>query len=172
MQQEGLEIFFRTMLTFTGKGLLFAAGLAAMAAWGFAAAALTHATLRVDRPPRRRLRRLRRRHDRRPGPVGSARALRTCPARIATWTRLKTCRAEAEIYAYGVPPLANLLRRGSRGWVPANPVDFLRPSHLPKSWQKLIDRLRGRSLSIPEDQTVAVSAMIVRRQSVPRPKSG
>ena len=42
MQQEGVEIFFRTMLTFTGKGLLFAVGLAAMAAWGFTAAALTH----------------------------------------------------------------------------------------------------------------------------------
>jgi hypothetical protein len=40
-QQEGLEIFLRTMLTFTGKGLLFAAGLAMMAAWGFAAAGLT-----------------------------------------------------------------------------------------------------------------------------------
>jgi hypothetical protein len=42
MQQEGLEIFFRTMLTFTGKGLLFALGLAATAAWGFTAAALSH----------------------------------------------------------------------------------------------------------------------------------
>jgi hypothetical protein len=41
-QQEGLEVFFRTMLTFTGKGLLYAAGLAAMAAWGFTAATLTH----------------------------------------------------------------------------------------------------------------------------------
>lgn len=41
VQQEGLEIFLRTMLTFTGKGLLFAAGLAAMTAWGFTAAALT-----------------------------------------------------------------------------------------------------------------------------------
>ena len=41
VQQEGLEVFLRTMLTFTGKGLLFAAGLAAMCAWGFAAAALT-----------------------------------------------------------------------------------------------------------------------------------
>jgi hypothetical protein len=41
VQQEGLEVFLRTMLTFTGKGLLFAAGLAAMSAWGFAAAALT-----------------------------------------------------------------------------------------------------------------------------------
>lgn len=41
MQQEGLEIFLRTMLTFTGKGLLFAVGLAAMAGWGFTAAALT-----------------------------------------------------------------------------------------------------------------------------------
>jgi hypothetical protein len=29
------------MLTFTGKGLLFAVGLAAMTVWGFAAAALT-----------------------------------------------------------------------------------------------------------------------------------
>jgi hypothetical protein len=38
MQQEGLEIFLRTMLTFTGKGLLFAVGLAAMSAWGFVAA--------------------------------------------------------------------------------------------------------------------------------------
>ncbi len=43
MQQEGLEIFLRTMLTFTGKGLLFTAGLAAVAAWGLSAAALTHA---------------------------------------------------------------------------------------------------------------------------------
>jgi hypothetical protein len=42
MQQEGLEIFFRTMLTFTGKGLLFAAGLLLIAAWGFTAAALAH----------------------------------------------------------------------------------------------------------------------------------
>jgi hypothetical protein len=42
MQQEGLEIFFRTMLTFTGKGLLFAVGLAAIAVWGFTAATLTH----------------------------------------------------------------------------------------------------------------------------------
>jgi hypothetical protein len=42
MQQEGLEIFLRTMLTFTGKGLLFTAGLVAVAAWGFSAAALTH----------------------------------------------------------------------------------------------------------------------------------
>jgi len=43
VQQEGLEIFLRTILTFTGKGLLFAAGLGAIAAWGFAAAALTRA---------------------------------------------------------------------------------------------------------------------------------
>ncbi len=41
MQQEGLEVFLRTMLTFTGKGLLFAAGLVAMSGWGLAAAALT-----------------------------------------------------------------------------------------------------------------------------------
>jgi hypothetical protein len=42
VQQEGLEIFFRTMLTFTGKGLLFAVALAAVAGWGLTAAALTH----------------------------------------------------------------------------------------------------------------------------------
>jgi hypothetical protein len=42
MEQEGLEIFLRMMLTFTGKGLLFAIGLAAVAGWGFAAATLTH----------------------------------------------------------------------------------------------------------------------------------
>jgi hypothetical protein len=41
IQQEGLEIFLRTMLTFTFKGLLFAVGLAVTSAWGFAAAALT-----------------------------------------------------------------------------------------------------------------------------------
>src|SRR5687767_10729127 len=41
IQQEGLEIFVRTMLTFTGKGLLFALGLGAMTIWGFAAADLT-----------------------------------------------------------------------------------------------------------------------------------
>ena len=40
VQQEGLEIFLRTILTFTGKGLLFAAGLAAMSEWGFTAADL------------------------------------------------------------------------------------------------------------------------------------
>ena len=42
MQQEGLEIFLRTMLTFTGKGLLFGIGLGAVSAWGFASAALTN----------------------------------------------------------------------------------------------------------------------------------
>ena len=41
VQQEGLEIFLRTMLTFTGKGLLFAVGLAAVAGWGMGAKALT-----------------------------------------------------------------------------------------------------------------------------------
>ena len=41
LQQEGVEIFVRTMLTFTGKGLLFALGLGAMSLWGFAAADLT-----------------------------------------------------------------------------------------------------------------------------------
>ena len=42
MQQEGLEIFVRTMLTFTGKGLLFVVGLVILSAWGLAAAALAH----------------------------------------------------------------------------------------------------------------------------------
>jgi len=41
MQQEGLEIFVRTMLTFTGKGLLFCAGMVAIAGWGLAAATVT-----------------------------------------------------------------------------------------------------------------------------------
>jgi len=36
VQQEGVEIFVRTMLTFTGKGLLFTFGLAVMSLWGFA----------------------------------------------------------------------------------------------------------------------------------------
>jgi hypothetical protein len=43
VQQEGLEIFLRTMLTFTAKGLLFACGMAAVSTWGFAATALTRA---------------------------------------------------------------------------------------------------------------------------------
>lgn len=42
VQQEGLEIFLRTILTFTGKGLLFAVALAAISVWGFVAAALAH----------------------------------------------------------------------------------------------------------------------------------
>jgi len=46
MQQEGLEIFLRTILTFTGKGLLFAVGLAVLSAWSLAAAALTHGIAR------------------------------------------------------------------------------------------------------------------------------
>jgi hypothetical protein len=41
IQQEGLEIFLRTMLTFTGKGLLFALGLVVMSVWAFAAASVT-----------------------------------------------------------------------------------------------------------------------------------
>ena len=52
IQQEGLEIFLRTMLTFTGKGLLFTAGLVVISFWGFAAAdvargirAFTHITI-------------------------------------------------------------------------------------------------------------------------------
>lgn len=47
VQQEGLEIFVRTMLTFTAKGLLFSAGLGAMAVWGFVAAGVAH-TLPLD----------------------------------------------------------------------------------------------------------------------------
>jgi hypothetical protein len=46
VQQEGLEIFVRTLLTFTAKGLLFALGLGAMSLWGFAAAALTRGVVR------------------------------------------------------------------------------------------------------------------------------
>jgi len=42
LQQEGVEIFLRTILIFTGKGLIFAAGLGTIAAWGFTAAALAH----------------------------------------------------------------------------------------------------------------------------------
>jgi hypothetical protein len=42
LQQEGFEIFLRTILTFTGKGLVFAAGLAGLSAWGVTAAALTN----------------------------------------------------------------------------------------------------------------------------------
>jgi hypothetical protein len=40
-QQEGLEIFARTTLTFTGKGLLFVVGLAFLSGWGVAATTLT-----------------------------------------------------------------------------------------------------------------------------------
>jgi hypothetical protein len=43
VQQEGLEIFLRTMLTFTGKGLLFTIGLAAFSAWGLASTAVAQA---------------------------------------------------------------------------------------------------------------------------------
>lgn len=45
VQQEGLEVFLRTMLTFTGKGLLFTIGLVAVSGWGFAAAALSQGVL-------------------------------------------------------------------------------------------------------------------------------
>ena len=46
LQQEGVEIFVRTMLTFTGKGLLFTLGLGAMSLWGFGAALLTREVAR------------------------------------------------------------------------------------------------------------------------------
>ena len=36
--QEGLDIFLRTMLTFTGKGLLFVLGLGTISVWGYGAA--------------------------------------------------------------------------------------------------------------------------------------
>ena len=76
MQQEGLEIFFRTMLTFTGKGLLFAVGLAAIAAWGFSRRRLDAWNLPLDRKQRQCLRRVHRWHDRRTVVIGGARALR------------------------------------------------------------------------------------------------
>ena len=37
LNQEGLGVFFRSILTFTGKGILFAVGLAVALLWGFAA---------------------------------------------------------------------------------------------------------------------------------------
>ena len=43
VHQEGLEIFVRTMLTFTGKGLLFTVGLVVMSVWGFAASDVARA---------------------------------------------------------------------------------------------------------------------------------
>jgi len=43
VQQEGLEIFLRTMLTFTGKGLLFGIALVVVSVLGFASAAVTTA---------------------------------------------------------------------------------------------------------------------------------
>lgn len=38
--QEGIDVFLRTILTFTGKGILFAFGLALLAAWAFASRSL------------------------------------------------------------------------------------------------------------------------------------
>jgi len=43
IQQEGLEIFLRTILTFTAKGLLFTAAMAGVSVWGVTAAAASHA---------------------------------------------------------------------------------------------------------------------------------
>ena len=76
VQQEGLEIFLRTMLTFTGKGLLFTVGLVAMSAWGFAAAALTRGIVPLDRIRHQCVRRVHWRHDRRNILIGGTRALR------------------------------------------------------------------------------------------------
>ena len=41
LNQEGLGVFFRSILTFTGKGLLFAAGLAVVLLWAVVAHHLT-----------------------------------------------------------------------------------------------------------------------------------
>ena len=76
VQQEGLEIFLRTMLNFTGKGLLFAVGLEAMAIWGFAAADLTLRCLALDWQPGQWVPRLHWRHGRRTVRIGGASALR------------------------------------------------------------------------------------------------
>lgn len=43
IKQEGMIIFLRTILTFTGKGMLFALGLGLMSVWGIAAANLARA---------------------------------------------------------------------------------------------------------------------------------
>jgi hypothetical protein len=40
--QEGLDVFLRTILTFTAKGIMFAAALAVTVAWAFAAKTLGH----------------------------------------------------------------------------------------------------------------------------------
>ena len=41
--QEGIEVFLRTILTFTGKGLLFAVGLVAVMIWALASIAISRA---------------------------------------------------------------------------------------------------------------------------------
>ena len=41
--QEGTEVFLRTILTFTGKGLLFAVGLVAVMIWALASIAISRA---------------------------------------------------------------------------------------------------------------------------------
>jgi hypothetical protein len=41
--QEGLDVFLRTMLTFTGKGLLFVLGLGMISVWGYGAARIAQA---------------------------------------------------------------------------------------------------------------------------------
>jgi len=51
VQQEGLEIFARTTLTFTGKGLLFIVGLGFVSGWGVAALALTRGLSRWSGSP-------------------------------------------------------------------------------------------------------------------------
>ena len=46
LNQEGLEIFLRTTLTFTAKGLLFALGVTVTAGWALAAAGLAKSLVR------------------------------------------------------------------------------------------------------------------------------
>jgi hypothetical protein len=50
LNQEGFEIFLRTTLTFTAKGLLFALGLAMTAGWALSAASLAKWLARGDDP--------------------------------------------------------------------------------------------------------------------------
>ena len=49
MKQEGIDAFTRTTLTFTGKGLVFAAALCVMVAWAVCASTLTR-TLGMNNP--------------------------------------------------------------------------------------------------------------------------
>ncbi len=50
LNQEGLGVFFRSILTFTGKGVLFAVGLVIALAWAFAARYITAQLLPASLP--------------------------------------------------------------------------------------------------------------------------